>query len=182
MDGVSGTPKLAWDTTGVKLPYISPVSDGVTALDSSGYLKQPKALIFVSNDTYQRQIGSETLTANRTYSLQDRSGTIGLTTVNINTQTNNYTLVLTDGIDGLIEMNKASAVTLTIPTNTSVSFPIGTQIVIAQYGAGQVTVSPTGGVTMRSASGKNKLTGQYSLATLVKRGTDEWYLSGDITT
>jgi hypothetical protein len=35
---------------------------------------------------------------------------------------------------------------------------------------------------MRSNGGKNKLLAQYAQATLIKIGTNEWVLSGDITT
>jgi hypothetical protein len=101
--------------------------------------------------------------------------------VSINTQTVNYTLALSDNYK-LIEVNNASARTITIPTNTAVTFPIGTQILISQYGAGQVTIAPDAGVTLRSSGGKTKTAAQYAMATLVKRGTNEWYLAGDITT
>jgi hypothetical protein len=40
----------------------------------------------------------------------------------------------------------------------------------------------TAGVTLNSTGGKTKTTGQYSVATLIKVGTDEWVLFGDITT
>ena len=82
----------------------------------------------------------------------------------------------------LVEMNVGSANNLTIPLDSSISFAIGTQILLSQYGAGQTTILPTGGVTLRSAGGKTKLTSQYSGATLIKIATDEWYLFGDITT
>lgn len=98
-----------------------------------------------------------------------------------NRQTASYPLALTDS-DKLVEMNVASANDLTIPLNSSVPFIIGTQILLSQYGAGQTTILPTGGVTLRSALGKTKLTSQYSGATLIKIATDEWYLFGDITT
>jgi hypothetical protein len=103
------------------------------------------------------------------------------TEVTINTQTVNYTLALSDNYK-LIEVDNASARTITIPTNTAVTFPIGTQILISQYGAGQVTIAPDAGVTLRSSGGKTKTAAQYAMATLVKRGTNEWYLAGDITT
>lgn len=103
------------------------------------------------------------------------------TEITINTQTINYILDLTDA-NKLIEMNVGSANTLTIPTNIVAPFPIGTQILIAQYGAGQTTITPAGTVTLRSSGGKTKTSAQYAMATLVKRGTNEWYLAGDITT
>jgi hypothetical protein len=78
-------------------------------------------------------------------------------------------------------LNNAAAVTLTIPTNASVAFPTGTRIDLLQYGAGQVTIGGAG-VTIRSSGSKLKLAGQYSGATLWKKGTNEWVLIGDIAT
>jgi len=106
-------------------------------------------------------------------------GTTELTTVTANVQTDSYGLVLADA-GKVIEMNKATAVDLTIPLNATQAFPVGTVIEIHQYGVGQVTVVATGGVTIRSSGGKLKLTGQYSSAALRKRATDEWVLAGDI--
>lgn len=96
-----------------------------------------------------------------------------------NRQTASYTLVLSDA-DKLIEMNVGSANNLTIPLNSSVAFATGTQILLAQYGAGQTTIVATSGVTVRSNGAKLKLNVQYSGATLIKIATDEWYLFGDI--
>jgi len=101
-------------------------------------------------------------------------------TVTTNRQTASYTLVLTDR-GKLVEMNVATANNLTVPLNSSVVFPIGTNIDIAQYGAGQTTIVATGSVTVRSAGGALKLAAQYSGGSLIKIGTDEWYLFGDIT-
>jgi hypothetical protein len=96
-----------------------------------------------------------------------------------NRQTASYTLVLSDA-DKLVEMNVGSANNLTVPLNSSVAFPTGTQILLAQYGAGQTTIVATSGVTIRSNGGKLKLNAQYSGATLVKIAENEWYLFGDI--
>jgi hypothetical protein len=103
-----------------------------------------------------------------------------LQTVTTNRQTASYTLALADR-GKLVEMNVATANNLTIPLDSAVAFPVGTQIDISQYGAGQTTVVATGGVTVRSAAGALKLAAQYSGATLVKIATNEWYLFGDIT-
>jgi hypothetical protein len=99
--------------------------------------------------------------------------------ITTNRQTASYTLVLSDA-DKLVEMNVGSANNLTVPLNSSVAFATGTQILLAQYGAGQTTIVATSGVTVRSNGGKLKLNVQYSGATLIKIGTDEWYLFGDI--
>ena len=114
------------------------------------------------------------------YLMADGSVTTGGGLISTNRQTASYTLALTDA-DKLVEMNVATANNLTVPLNSSVAFAIGTKIDLAQYGAGQTTVVATSGVTVRSAGGALKLAVQYSGGSLVKIGTDEWYLFGDIT-
>jgi hypothetical protein len=99
----------------------------------------------------------------------------------LNKESASYTLLLTDA-HNYVEMEVSSANILTIPTNATVDFPIGTEIRVTQLGTGQTTITPAAGVTLRSISGKDKTTGQYSVATLFKRGLNEWYLFGDITT
>lgn len=101
-------------------------------------------------------------------------------TVPENAQTGTtYTLALTDA-GKMVSLSNASAITMTVPPNSSVAFPVNTRIDLVQYGAGQVTVAQGSGVTIRSSGGKLKLTGQYSGATLWKKATDEWILIGDI--
>jgi hypothetical protein len=99
----------------------------------------------------------------------------------LETKTASHTLVLTDK-GKVIEMNVAGANNLTVPLNSSVAFPLNTQITIIQYGAGQTTIVPAGGVTIRSLGGALKTVGQYSAVSLFKRGTDEWIAFGSLTT
>ena len=98
-------------------------------------------------------------------------------TLNAQTGTT-YTLVLADA-GKFVTQSNASGITTTIPPNSSVAFPIGTQVNLLQLGAGQVTVAAGSGVTIRSQGSKLKLNGQYATATLVKIGTDEWVLLGN---
>jgi len=93
-----------------------------------------------------------------------------------NRQTASYTLVLSDA-DKLVEMNVGSANNLTIPASV---FSAGTQILLAQYGAGQTTIVAGAGMTIRSNGGKLKLNVQYSGATLIFLSSSEAYLFGDI--
>jgi hypothetical protein len=95
------------------------------------------------------------------------------------TQTANYTLALSDA-DTVLEMNTASGATVTVPPASSVGFPIGTVIEILQYGAGQVTIAPGVGVTLRTASSLTTRV-QYSSVALRLRATNEWIISGDLT-
>ncbi|SBS73764.1 Triple helix repeat-containing collagen (modular protein) [uncultured Mycobacterium sp.] len=97
----------------------------------------------------------------------------------INTQTGtSYTLPLTDA-GGLVTLSNASAVTLTIPQNSTTAFPLGTFIDLAQLGAGQVTVAGSG-VTINCTPGA-KIAAQYGGARLVKTATDTWLLTGDLS-
>jgi hypothetical protein len=95
-------------------------------------------------------------------------------------QTASYTLVLADG-GTVVEMNVASANDLTVPPNSSVAFPVGTQITVLQTGAGQTTLVAGSGVTVNSADGNLKITGQWSAATLLKRATDTWVAIGSLS-
>ncbi len=102
-----------------------------------------------------------------------------LTVVPADIKNASYTLVLTDA-GRCIEMNSASATTVTIPPNASVAFPIGTVLELFRLGAGTVTVAPGSGVTPIRSPGGLTLTNQYSSASLRKRGTNEWVISGDL--
>lgn len=80
------------------------------------------------------------------------------------------------------EFTHASGCTVTVPLNATWAAPVGCVIPLCQMGAGQVTVSPAGGVTVRSKGGALKTAAQYSVAYLRKQATDTWILWGDITT
>lgn len=97
----------------------------------------------------------------------------------INRVTSNYTLVAEDE-DKLIELNSASAISLTVPPNSSVPFAVGTVVLVTQYGAGTGSIVAGSGVTIRSVGGALTLSAQYAGASLIKISTDEWYLNGSI--
>jgi len=126
----------------------------------TGYLKAGNGSSLWTSLTYINQIPFPLITTNA------QSGTT-------------YTLALSDGQKN-VELNNSAAITVTIPLNATVAFPIGTQIQLLQTGAGQVTVAATAGVTINSNPGL-KLRGQWSAATLIKRASDTWVLVGDIT-
>ena len=109
--------------------------------------------------------------------VQAKQGVPSLTT--INQQTAGYTTVLADR-DKLVEVSSASGVTVTIPANSSVAYPVGTSIDILQTGSGQITIAGAGGVTVNATPGL-KLRTQWSSATLFKRATDTWVVFGDLS-
>ncbi len=90
-------------------------------------------------------------------------------------KTDSYTLVATDN-GQVIEMNKATANTLTVPSGV---FTIGQQVLVTQYGAGQTTIAGSG-VTLRSDGGKLKINSQYSSATILFISATEAYVFGNL--
>lgn len=136
---------------------------------------------YKNDNDYYTTLKTSLNTADRVYTFPDVSGVVALQEIIFDKKATSYTLVLGDAYK-LIEMEVSTANTLTIPTNASVAFPLGTQILVSQLGTGQTTITPAVGVTLRSSGGKTKTSAQYSMCTLIKRGTNEWYLSGDITT
>jgi len=98
----------------------------------------------------------------------------------INEQTGTaYTLALSD--DGkLIACDNANPFTLTVPENSTVEFPVGTQVVILQKGDGQVTVEGEAGVTLLSVNNEVVTAKKNSIAGLIKIDTDTWSLLGDL--
>jgi hypothetical protein len=81
----------------------------------------------------------------------------------------------------LVTLTNAAAITLTVPTNATVPFAIGTQITLTQGGAGKVTIAGAVGVTVNAADGFLSLRTQWSSATIIKTATNSWILIGDLT-
>jgi hypothetical protein len=100
-------------------------------------------------------------------------------TIPLNTQTGTtYTVAASDAGD-LITLINSSPIALTVPTNATIPFAIGTQITIAQGGTGKVTVAGAVGVTVNAADGYLSLRTQWSTGTLIKVDTNAWILIGD---
>ena len=97
----------------------------------------------------------------------------------INNQTGTaYTLVLTDD-NKMVRCNNAGAITVTVPTNATEAFPVGSIVQLRQVGAGQITVAPDSGVTINTAE-TLKSRKQGSTLALMKVAQDEWDLTGDV--
>ena len=90
-----------------------------------------------------------------------------------------------DDNNGYIRGSNAAAITVTIPPNSSVAFPLGTSLTYRQAAAGQLEISPGSGVTLNapaSASSPLKTKQEGSTVQLVKVATDEWDIFGDLET
>lgn len=90
-----------------------------------------------------------------------------------------YTLDLSDA-GALVTLDNASPIALTVPDNDDVAFPIGTSILLAQIGAGQVTVVEDNTSVTVITPETLKLRKQGAQAALVKIATDTWLLDGNL--
>jgi hypothetical protein len=122
------------------------------------------------------------ITSSSQFALLNRNP-IATATVLINAQAGTtFTPGLTDA-GKLVTASNASPISLTIPTDASVNFPIGTQILVMQLLAGQVTVSAvTPGTTTVSSKNGTKTSGQYAVISLIKVAANIWVVGGDATT
>ena len=103
--------------------------------------------------------------------------------------TANKTLELSDA-GKLIEVNSSSAVTITIPANGSVDFPVGTELEILRWGSGAVTLSPASGVmlaspgsssyTSKSIDGENGIVGIKYLGWNSGHTQEYWLVAGNV--
>lgn len=103
------------------------------------------------------------------------------TTITPNSVSTNYTLVLTDA-GKVIEVNSTSNLTVSVPTNASVAFPVGTVIEIWRQNTGTVTVAAVtpGTTSILSPNALITAAARYSTIALRKQATDTWVLSGDL--
>lgn len=81
----------------------------------------------------------------------------------------------------LILSNEASDVILNIPENSSSEIPMGANFNFIKNGTGQVSFTASSGVILNSENSYRKIDGQYSAATLIKVGADEWVLIGALS-
>lgn len=80
----------------------------------------------------------------------------------------------------IITMTNAGATNLTIPLNATDAFQVGTQITLICLGTGSTTIVATGGVTTVIGDGRTLVVTVKGIVTLVKIGTDTWYIAGDL--
>ncbi len=96
-------------------------------------------------------------------------------------QTDDYTLAQADN-GSVVYVNKATAVTVTLPN----SLPVGFNCTIVQEGAGQVTFAAASGATKQTPGGASKTAIRYGAVSLFVKSNSgaaaAWRLNGDLTT
>lgn len=95
-----------------------------------------------------------------------------------NSQSGAYTLVASDANKHIYKPTGSSA--LTIPSNASVPFPIGTAITVVNDGTGSMSISISSDTMVFSPSGStgSRVLAVFGEATLLKVTTTRWYVSG----
>lgn len=114
--------------------------------------------------------------------------------IEVNEISANHILSLANAGD-LLKCTNTSAITITVPANDSVPFPIGTEIEIIRDGAENVAIDAVAGVTIKNfnniappdlstilnyKTNDRILPTQFAGVTLKKIGANDWFLSGDI--
>lgn len=184
-------PDLGWaagryvDNTYAHAGMFRDATDGVFKF-FDGYTPEPDESVFIDTShasfaladvaVSDVKLGNAVIFADNT--VQVSAGVPSITT--ISQKTDSYTLSNLNERDTIVEISKSTATTLTIPTNASVAYPVGTTIDIIQTGTGQVTIAGAGGVTVNATPGL-KLRAQWSSATLLKRGENTWLAFGDLS-
>lgn len=154
------------------LPY-----QGETSIDGLGEISPiVEDLLAADDQAAARGVLGAVSAGELAAAVADAVATLSVVVPNPQTGTT-YTLALSDA-GKAVEMNNAAANTVTVPPNSTAAFPVGTVIEIYQVGAGQTTIVAGAGVSIPYS--KKKLAGQYSVASLRKRATDEWVLAGDL--
>ena len=128
--------------------------------------------------SYAATLTPTTLSANRTVTIPDETFTVGYIGA---PQSTNTTLALTDQ-GKHVYFTGGSTATLSVATNASVAFPIGTTILVVNNNSANLTIqNATSGVSFQLANGASatsRTVATKGMATLLYVGSDTWYVSG----
>ena len=122
--------------------------------------------------------GNLSITGTTTTTLSAATYIANFTNYNLATKT----LSLSDSSKTILD-SYASGTTFIIPANNTTAFTIGTQINVIQGfkgGTYYTSFSAASGVTVNSFNSSLSLGGDYAAGTLVKTGTNTWYLIGNL--
>ena len=108
----------------------------------------------------------------------------GLVAFSTTTKTADYTFASTDQYQMLVIANKATAINITIPTDATYDFPVGTAITVLNIGAGAATIkavtSGTTTVNSAAATAAQPSLSQWKSAVAIKKAANDWVVVGGV--
>jgi hypothetical protein len=202
MDSAGRIPSEVWLTTGAAYKFVLKTSTSVTlwTMDNLNGINDPSSVpwsIITGEPTtlagYGITDGITAATAASTYAplaSPSLTGTASATdeaanSYNIgwrdcpqNSKTANYQLLISDR--GKQVLMNGTSLTLTIPANGTVAFPLGTTIMVINSNATSLTVAiTTDTMTLANSTTTGSRTlAQNGLATLTKVGASNWLIAG----
>jgi hypothetical protein len=102
------------------------------------------------------------------------------TYLNKSTLTGNTTMTLSQAGQFLYSTT-STAQSLTIPTNASVAFPVGTTVTVVLQGTGSVELIPASGVSLYlggNSTSATRTVSPYGIATLLQVAANTWFING----
>jgi hypothetical protein len=177
----SNSPLTFWTNNTKRITLSSAGLVGINCTPSGTYQLEVNGAVGVTGAlTVSGAItGTAALASGSTISDGTTAFSIGYLNIPQNAQSSNYTLALTDNGKHVYSANSGTQ-TITVPTNASVAFPVGTALTIVNNGTTSITISTTS-ITMYQAGTTNtgnRTVATKGIATLLKVGTDTWFISG----
>jgi hypothetical protein len=145
---------------------------GVAQLDGTG------ALSVAGNISTSNISASGNINANAAPG-STRTFAVGYMTIPVNNTTSAYTLALAD--QGEMIYNSGNSITVTVPSNANVAFPIGSVIALAQYSTGTMSIVAQSGVTIAlvgTSQVGNRTLAATGMASLTQVATNIWLATG----
>jgi len=110
---------------------------------------------------------------------KDFTGATKASKKTLSEKTADYTLVLGDR-GGRIRANDSSAITITIPPQTDVTWTDDVEVEIYRAGTGAVTIAGGTGVTLESKGSLTAIADQYTSVMLKRESSDTWSIQGNL--
>lgn len=173
--------------TGISMSQVSQniqiVNTGVLSIAASGFSALTGAVTIAAGSGVTLSEVGQVITISASGTGGGSSFTSGIRNIN-NQSSNTYTFALPDGSGNgnspLVTFSSASSVTATVPNNTTVAFPVGSEIDVVQTGSGSVTFAGASGVTVQGYAGSMTMLGQHTGVSLYKTATNTWELIGQL--
>jgi len=168
--------------TAIQLPNITRVSGGTPSTTYVGDVAGPYGIEggYPAGGTTGQVLGKLSGTDDDVaWITQSGGGGGGSGDTEMNNQTGTtYTTVLADS-GKMITLSNAASITVTIPQNATVAYPIGTKLNFMQLAAGSVTIQTSDSLAVQ-ADFTAVLNGQYGVGTALKITSTTWVLFGNL--